>query len=412
MSFFDNFPTVSPELASAVIRFGILFIIFAITWLLRNRIAQLLIAPVRAVMNKTDNHIDNFLVNSIGNVISYIVLAIPLIFSTIILPMSTNEHHIVTSLALSLTVFAVTRFVYDIVNELLVSSARFKRVTGYPIDPALMPIFQFCAKSLIVIFAVLTITQIWGWNVAGLLAGVGLGGLAVSLAAKDVLDDVMGYGVIVADNVLREGEFIVSPHAEGIVENIGVLSTRIRQLNQGLVIVPNSKLSDDWVVNWSRLEKRWFNFEVGLTYDSTAEQIQQFVTTLTNRLKQRDNVQQDSVVVLFTEYADSSLNVLVRFYVDLPDWVDAHVERHEVNLVIMDVLDEVGVACAFPSRSLYLENVPAGLGQSVPDIRQSNGNGESKKSNRKPRNDDGQSPYPQGDDEAEIADKAMESAEG
>lgn len=410
MSFFNELPNVSPDLASAIVRLGVLFIIFAITWLLRTRIAHLLIAPVRAVMNKTDTQIDDFLVNAISNVMSFIVLAIPLVASTIVLPMSEGERYIASSLALTLLVFAATRFIYDIVNELLATSTRFKRVTGYPIDPALMPIFQFCAKTVIIIFGILTITQIWGWNIAGLLAGVGLGGLAVSLAAKDVLEDVLGYGVIVADNVLREGEYIVSPSAEGIVETIGVLSTRIRQLNQGLVIVPNSKLSGDWIVNWSRLEKRWFNFEVGLTYRSTADQIQQFVTTLTERLKGRDHVQEDSVVVLFTEYADSSLNVLVRFYVDLPDWVDAHVERHEVNLVIMDVLKEAGVQCAFPSRSLYLEDMPAGLGQSMPAAQQadkSNGN----KTNRKALTNNGESPYPQGDDDPAIAEKSMEGEE-
>jgi len=402
-----------PNIADAIVRFGILFIFFAIAWLLRKRISHLLVTPIRALVKRTDSRIDDFFLRSIDKVIAYIILAIPLFLSTFILPMSQGERDVISSLAFTLVLFAVFRFLYDVTKYMFATSTRLKRVTGYTVDSALMPILQFCVKALVVVFGVLTIAQIWGWNIAGLVAGVGLGGLAISLAAKDILEDIMGYGVIVADNVMRESEYVVSPHGEGIVENIGVLSTRIRQLNQGLVIVPNSKLSGDWVVNWSRLEKRWFNFVVGLTYSSTGEQIQTFVSTLTDRLKARDHVQEDTVVVLFTEYADSSLNVLVRCYVDLPDWTAAHVEQHEVNLMIMNTLKEIGLEIAFPSRSLYMENMPDGLAKLIENGSMqpannghSNGNGNTSH----PRQSE-KSPYPQGDDNAKIADKEMEGAE-
>lgn len=404
MEFLDSIAQIPAEISTGIIRFGILFIILLLTWLFRNRIAKILALPLRTVISKTSTEIDDFFVTSINKVITYIVLAIPLLVSLFILPLSEGEYRFISAVASTLLVFALTRLAYDLVSRLMVSSTRVEKITGYSIDGALMPLLRFCAKVIVVIFGVLTITQIWGWNIAGLVAGVGLGGLAISLAAKDILEDILGYGVIVVDNVLREEEYIVSPHAEGIVENIGVLSTRIRQLNQGLVIVPNSKLSGDWVVNWSRLEKRWFNFEVGLTYRSTADQIQQFVNLLTERLREREHVQEDSVVVLFTEYADSSLNVLVRFYVDLPDWVDAHAERHEVNLVIMHVLKDIGIEVAFPSRSLYLEDVPSGLLQTLPNGAERETNGKHGSKVDTSHVDE----FHEGDDEAEIADKAME----
>lgn len=393
-----------PDIANGLALLLIIVVLFAIAWLLRKRIGKLLTIPVHVLVKKSNTDLDNFLAKSIDKVDSYLVLSIPFFVSTIILPLSESERRLLSAIGLSLFGFAIFRFIFDVVSHFFSSSQRLKRLTGYEIDAALMPLIQFCAKASVMIIGVLTIAQIWGWNIAGLVAGVGLGGLAVSLAAKDILEDILGYGVIVADNVLREKEYIVSPHAEGVVENIGVLSTRIRQLNQGLVIVPNSKLSGDWVVNWSRLEKRWFNFVVGLTYSSTGDQIQEFVSKLTDNLKSREHVQADSVVVLFTEYADSALNVLVRFYVDLPDWTDAHVEQHEVNLMIMDTVKEIGLEIAFPSRSLYFENMPEGLANLLEKASPQTQNSTRQSNNEHPRQSE-KSPYEQGDDDPEIAPK-------
>jgi MscS family membrane protein len=397
------------------VNFLIVIVSLVIAWLLRKRIAQLCTAPIRAITERTATGVDDIWTRHFEKVVGYVVLAIPLLASILLLPFGEPWDTLIKNIALSLILFALFRFLYDVVSTLFSSFYRFEKLTGQRLEPALIPLVRMTARGLVVIFGVLSVAQLWGWNIAGLVTGLGLGGLAISLAAKDILDDILGYAVIITDNVFRQDEYIVSAYAEGIVETIGLRSTRVRQLNQGLVTVPNSKLSDDWVVNWSRLEKRWFNFVVGVTYSSTAEKIQKFVQELSERLKQREHVQEDSVVVLFTEYDDSSLNILIRCYVDLPDWVDAHVERQGVNLLIMNTLEEIGLEVAFPSRSLYLESIPRRKPKdgekSGDDAKSGNGQQRAQQERKNKEHQRGEHPFSQDDDDPEIADKSMDGGD-
>ncbi|QPC82581.1 mechanosensitive ion channel [Phototrophicus methaneseepsis] len=417
MEFFENLPGISQiPLGTRILAINVLivFISFIIAWLLRKRIARLCTAPIRALTTRTSSNMDDIWTRHFEKVVGYVVLAIPLYASLLLLPFEPPWPQLINQLAFSLLLFAAFRFLYDVATTFFASVYRFEKLTGQKIDKALLPLISVSARSLVVVFGVVSIAQLWGWNVAGLVTGLGLGGLTISLAAKDILDDVLGYAVIITDNIFREEEYIVSAYAEGIVENIGLRSTRVRQLNQGLVTVPNSKLSDDWVVNWSRLEKRWFNFVVGVTLSSTADRIREFVQLLPERLKAREHVDEESVVVLFTEYDDSSLSILVRCYVNLPDWVDAHAERQEVNLLIMQTLHETGLEVAFPSRSLYLESIPGRSKNGASNngdkrAAQSQHHQEHHREERPVEHQNkrsGDHPFSQDDDKHEIADKA------
>jgi MscS family membrane protein len=210
----------------------------------------------------------------------------------------------------------------------------------------------------IIILAILLVIIIgeWGYDVSGLIAGLGLGGLAVSLAAQDTIANVFGFSAIVADRPFVVGEVIKTPDVEGTVEHVGLRSTRVRQPDQALVTLPNSKLVSSAILNWSRLSKRWLNLTLRIDYNANSQQIQSLIERLRTTLAEREHVETDSVVVFFTNFGDQALEVLVRCYIMLPDWTDFSREKEAINLEIMRIIEELDLSIALPNRTVFIEN--------------------------------------------------------
>src|SRR5262249_35855949 len=128
-------------------------------------------------------------------------------------------------------------------------------------------------KLLFIVLAVLVIVQEWGYDPSGLIAGLGIGGLAISLAAQDTVKNLFGFTTIVGDQPFTVGDFIKTADVEGTVEHVGVRSTRIRRQDQAYVTVPNSVLANSAILNWSRLSKRWIDMTLRITYDASRSDI-------------------------------------------------------------------------------------------------------------------------------------------
>ena len=213
----------------------------------------------------------------------------------------------------------------------------------------------------------LLLAQVWSLNIGAIAATIGLGGLALSLAAKDVLDDFVGFGAIIGDDIYRNNEYIISPYAEGIVEQIGMRSTRIRQLNQGIVTVPNGKIADDWVVNWSRLDKRWFNFYLNITYDTPPDKLEALTEGIYDIFDDEEYViDKEDALVSFEEYQDYSLAILVRCWHKIDDYNEAKRYRQHINIRLMHLLDNLEIDIAFPTQSLRILQTGVFDGDSSP----------------------------------------------
>lgn len=364
LSFLDQIPFISElpqEVQRILVGLVLFFVLLLVFSLLRGLLKRLIIAPIRGMAGSTRMEIDDALVQAVDGAITFFVLALTLFLVTAILNFQGHFETFMFRLSLTLLVIGFVRFFYDLGSRLAGSRELLQRLSPGQIRASFVPLVRYTVRFLVLAIGALFIAEIWAFNIAGLVAGLGLGGLAVSLAAKEVLDDFLGFLVIIYDNLFTSGEYIVSEHGEGIVEHIGLRSTTIRRLDQGVVYAPNGQLANASITNWSRLDKRWFNFMLGISFEATADQIEQLVSRVKAMLKARQNVQQGSPVVLFTEYGDYALNILIRCYVTIEDWTKAHEERHAVNLEIMRIVSELGVSVALPSRSVYLEEIPPGI---------------------------------------------------
>jgi MscS family membrane protein len=198
------------------------------------------------------------------------------------------------------------------------------------------------------------IGQEFDYDVNGLVAGLGLGGLAFALAAKEAVGNLIGGIVIVTEKPFSIGDWILTPSVEGIVEDINFRSTKIRTFSQALVTVPNATLANEAITNWSRMGKRRITFHLGLNYRTTKEQIQRVVNRIEIMLNNHEDIHPDTVMVAFDHYNESSLDILIYFFTNSTVWAEHVKIKHEINLEIMGILEEEGVEVAFPSRTIYV----------------------------------------------------------
>lgn len=333
-------------------------------WLLRYLIGRLLAPLIRRLTKRSETDIDNIIVRSLRLPLNLIYTGgIILTISLLAIPGDTSQFiwHIVRSLV----IMAVAALFYQMAGLLMRTTWIFTRVTGIAIHERLMPFLRTSLQIFIIVMAVLSVLQEWNYNINGLLASLGVAGLAVSLAAQDTIANVFGFTKIVGDHPLSIGDFITTPDVTGSVEEIGVLSTRVRQLDHALVTIPNSTLANSVVTNISLIEKRRMDMTIGLTYNTSSGQIRELLERLEDLLFNNGNVIDDSINVLFVNFGGSSLDVRVIAQLDIPAWGDFMRAQQDLMLQMMDILEEMGLDFAFPSQSLYIEHVPGNGEQAV-----------------------------------------------
>lgn len=228
----------------------------------------------------------------------------------------------------------------------------------WSLDATLGNFISMCLRILVICFCIAAVVSFWGFDISGFVAGLSIGGLAVSLAAKDSLSNIIACCIIMLDHPFRIGDWIVCNEIEGAVESISFRSTNVRTLAQGLVNIPNSLIISTPIVNYSVRERRRIEMTVGVTYDTTSEQMKTLIEDLTEALKNHPQIINQDISVAFTDLADSSLNILIICHTYETNYAAYLKVREKVNLLVLDVLTKDGVSCAFPSRSIYVETLP------------------------------------------------------
>jgi len=201
--------------------------------------------------------------------------------------------------------------------------------------------------------------QVWGINVTALVASLGLGGLAFALAAKDTASNMFGSFALLADKSIRIGEWIKVGGVEGTVEDIGMRTTKIRSFEKSLITVPNQIVSNSPIENFSRRGVRRIKMRIGLTYSTTGEQMDTIVQEIRSMLHNHENIsQKETLLVNFESFGDSALNIFIYTFTNTANWERYLNIREDIHLKIMKIVEDNGSAFAFPSQSIYVEQMP------------------------------------------------------
>ena len=247
-----------------------------------------------------------------------------------------------------------TWFLWRLIDGLSAHLSARAAKTESSLDDQLVPFITKTLKIFIVITAVLVIAQNMGYSISGLVASLGIGGIAIAMAARDTIANVFGSVMILVDRPFTVGDWIKAGEFEGVVEEIGFRSTRIRTFEQTLVNVPNSLLANMVIDNIDARSKRRIKMRIGLTYDTSREKMQRAIEGIETILVAHPGVDQDFKLVKFDEFADSSLSIFLYYFSASKDWSDYLQVRQEVNMQIMQLLESLQLDFAFPSRSIYL----------------------------------------------------------
>jgi MscS family membrane protein len=219
----------------------------------------------------------------------------------------------------------------------------------------LIPFLFDGLKLIVIVFGILIyLGSILRVNVGTLVAGLGIGGLAVALAAKESLENLIGSFTIFLDKPFVVGDMVTVGTTTGVVERVGFRSTRIRTLDKSFVTLPNKKMVDSELDNLSLRTFRRANFTVGLTYSTSIAQIKAIVDDIQKYIDQHPNTNQDGRV-RFKDFGSSSLDIMVVYFVDTMDWTTYLDVKQEINYRIMEIVAHHGAAFAFPTTSVYIE---------------------------------------------------------
>lgn len=212
------------------------------------------------------------------------------------------------------------------------------------------------SKVIVVGVGLGAMLQVWGINVTALVASLGLGGLAFALAAKDTAANLFGSFALLADKSIRIGEWIKVGDVEGVVEDIGMRSTKIRSFEKSLITVPNQTVSNAHIENFSRRGIRRIKLSIGVTYKTSGDQLYTIVQEIEYMLRNHIDISsKDTLIVSFDSFGDSSLNIFIYAFTNTANWDRYMNIKQDINLKIMKIVEENNSSFAFPSTSLYIE---------------------------------------------------------
>ena len=265
------------------------------------------------------------------------------------------------SLIYVISIFWIILRVIEYIGIILIKKAD---LTDNKMDDQLIPFAIEIAKIITIVFGLFIILgNIFNVNITALATGLGIGGIAIAMASKESLENLLGSFTIFFDRPFTVGDMVTVGSVTGVVEKVGFRSTRIRTFDKSVVTVPNKKMIDAELDNLGVRPVRRVKFSVGLTYETSVEQIKKIVMDIQNMIDDHpkttnidgEKSKNQEARVRFEEFGDSSLNILVLYYVNSPRWDDLIDVRQDVNYKIMDIVKKHNSDFAFPSTTVYLQ---------------------------------------------------------
>ena len=221
-------------------------------------------------------------------------------------------------------------------------------------NKTLLSLLDTAYKVLVVILGVATLAQESGFPIGSIVAGAGLIGLTVSLAAQETASNIFSGIVILVDKPFAVGDWIIAGDVEGEVIDINFRSIKIRGLDKSVSILTNSKVCSSTIVNCAMRTTRPYKFTLGVTYGTSRAKLEQLMADLTAMLEASEYVEKGSALVRLTSFGDSSINLLVSAYLRTNQAGTFLQMQNDLNLNVMDVMQKDGVDFAFPSTTVYL----------------------------------------------------------
>jgi len=329
-------------------------------YLLRHVVTHWIFGFLKKLASKTKTTFDDKLFPALESPVSTFIALLGVFAALKVLKLSEASDGI---LRISMTVAFSLCFFWALLRALSafldhLSEIARERQSGVA---AFMP---WIKKTLVVIFVILGVlmtAQSLGADVKAFLAGLGIGGLAFALAAQDTIANLFGSVVVAIDQPFKLGETVKIGANQGVVEDIGLRSTKLRAVDKSLIVLPNKTVASEVITNLARFTQRRVEQVIGLTYDTPADKLEAIVEEFRQIILAEAEIDPTSVMVYFRDYSASSLDIWLVYVARDADFQKSMRLRQRINLALMRAVQARGLAFAFPTQTLELGESAAKL---------------------------------------------------
>lgn len=233
---------------------------------------------------------------------------------------------------------------------------KIKEKTSKEIEDSMFDFVLKIIRIVIYLIAAFIIITVFGINLNGLVAGLGIGGVIFTLAAQDTAKNLFAGVVVFLDKPFVVGDWIEVDKFEGTVEDITFRSTRVRTFENSVVNIPNAIISNASIINWSKMEKRRYRTNLCIALNTPLDKLETFKARVKDMLQEREAIYDDSIIVKFDNITDNGLNVLICSYTDSVDYSSYIAERENINYKIMKILKEENIELAYDTKTIYVKS--------------------------------------------------------
>jgi len=328
-------------------------IIFLFILILRKFFTLLVLVPLQKLSKYTTTYYDERIISALKAPVrfAFVVIAAHLFFLIIF-----QETQIIKNILNTLIVYDVFWAILAVTEALRGLFYQFAGRFSSDLSKEVGNFILAILKIFILGIGLGAILQVWGINVTALLASLGIGGLAFALAAKDTAANLFGSFSLLADKSIRIGEWIKVDNVEGIVEDIGMRTTKIRSFEKSLITVPNQIIANNPIENFSRRGVRRIKMRIGLTYNTSYAQMQTIIDEIRYMLHSHVHIaKKETLLVNFESFGDSALNIFIYTFTSSANWGKYLDIREDIHFKIMKIIEDNNASFAFPSQSIYIE---------------------------------------------------------
>ncbi|WP_247747302.1 mechanosensitive ion channel family protein [Alkalihalobacillus sp. BA299] len=330
----------------------VIFFVFINRWL-----SKLVIYLLSKLINKTNNQFFIAVLDAYEKPLRTFFIFLPIYIGIMSFDLTLSTELLIDRIFNTIIILIIGSGLIKLSSKSSRLFEKLKEKFAMEFDEILIPFFSKVLQVVIIAVILSLVAQAWGHNINNLVAGLGIGGLAVALAAQSTLGNLFGGVVIITEKPFSLGNWIKTPSVEGIVEDIGFRSTKIRTFANSVIVIPNSTLANQEIENFSSMGKRRIMFNLGLTYQTSRDQMKKCVERIEEMIRNHEAVHPETIMVRFDKFNDSSLDIFLYFFTKTTVWAEYLKVKEDINFKILEILEEEGASIAFPSRSLYVETV-------------------------------------------------------
>lgn len=336
-------------------------LLFFFFMLLRHIFSRMVLGRLRALTKRTKNEIDDEVIDVLEGPLNFLPIVLGIFFATEILDLSENLQAGAENLNRSLITFNIFWAFYNIIGPISLTFGRLKTVFSVSMINWLIKAMH----GLFIFLGAASILEVWGIQVAPLIAGLGLFGVAVALGAQDLFKNLISGLFIIGEKRFHPGDWIkIDGVVEGTVSEIGFRTTTVIRFDKAPVYVPNAMLSDNAATNFSRMSHRRIYWKIGLLYRTTKDQLKNIRQDIEDYVLGNDEFAHPPEVATFVRidsFNDSSIDLMLYCFTKTTDWGEWLEIKERLALEIKDIVEKNGSGFAFPSQSIYIENMQDNL---------------------------------------------------